>query len=214
MDVLSYDGDPLKQARRLGADYCTTRWDGGDYIQRGGNVLAVLQDSRNRRVSLVRWGWEFAGQMVGHGPVAALSQRPLSLGWPKHRCLVMAESWGLSHGFGAPPTVVYPFGRGWPFAIGALWSTYEIEGMKCGCVVLLTVPACKEIKHLQKEQPVLVIDDHVDRWLDPKATIRDLRPVMASHMFYSAYHYTPDLDQWLMGNQRAKEAREGRGWIL
>jgi len=213
MDLLCYDGEPQGHARRIGADYCTTRWDGGHYIPHGGNVLSVFQDSRNRRVSLVRWGWEHAGRLLAHGPASALSQRPLSLAWPKHRCLVLAESWGIGNGSGAPPTVVFPFGKGYPFAIGGLWSTCEIAGVTCGCVVILTVPACKELRHLQKEQPVVVIDEHIDRWLDPGATVRDLRPVMASHMFYSAHHYLPDVDQWLKGNQRAKEDRERRGWI-
>lgn len=208
MDWIGYSQPELAHARRLGATYCTTEWGsrGGSLVAPGGRVLAVVQDSKARRVTLAKWGWAFAGRTVLHGPKTALSQRPLSESWPRRRCLVLSDRW--AHGLGGPPTFVFPFGRNHGFAIAALWMPSELDGKQVVSVVLLTVPACKELRHIAPEQPAIVLLDHIDCWLDPASTLRDLKMVLASHMLYEAQRFTPDVDDWLKAEKASRETSE------
>lgn len=204
MQALGLTVPELDVARRYGAELVTTQWMARNFLVRPGeDVVAVVQGQAQRRAILARWGWSWAGQSIAHGPVAALSQAPLSAAWPRHRCLVLADRWALQAS-GMPPTSVYPFGQQRAFAIAALWVAVPIDDKSRAAVVLLTVPACSEVRPLAPEQPAIVIDDHVDLWLDPATPLKALRPVLASHLLYEVRHHTPDHEAWLAEQRRSR----------
>ncbi len=161
-------------------------------------ALVVFQDRLNRRVAVARWGWEHAGRLVAHGPREALSQRPLSVAWPRHRCAVMVTAWMHANGSGLLPTIVQPFyGRGSTATLAALWMTTTGEdGKPLAAVVVLTVPACKELIEVNARQPAILPREHIDRWLDEATPLHALKRLLVSHMLYEAKHYQPEVKEW------------------
>ncbi|MBA3686234.1 MAG: SOS response-associated peptidase family protein [Planctomycetes bacterium] len=210
MDALANTADLLVQAGEVGAAYAVVGWRPRAYIRPGGAVLAVFHDQRTRRVGCARWGWDGTGPgprtgpLLAHGPCEALARPPLSAGFPRRRCLVLATAWMQGR---APvlPTIVQPLGAGVPFAVAALWSPIAIDGRATAAVVLLTVPACSELRAVAQRQLAVVPREHLDQWLDGCTPQPALRRLLVSHQFYEAYHHQPDPGAWRRLTQAADD---------
>jgi putative SOS response-associated peptidase YedK len=210
MDALAYTAQEFSHARRLGADTCTTHWQRRPYHRPGDAVLAVFQEPGQRRLALARWGWEEGGLLLAHAPAAMVDQGSLAPAWPTRRCLVLATAW--LH-FPVPeglPVVIEPFGPGQPFALAALWSPITVQGLTRAAVCLLTVPSCRELRTLHGEQPVVVVTERMDAWLDPTTPTQALVHLMAHHLRYVAQHSMPDPSAWDHGQLRTTRAPTAR----
>jgi putative SOS response-associated peptidase YedK len=150
----------------------------------------VAQDSRGRRMGLLRWGlvpsWArdpATGSRLINARSETVAEKPaFRQAFRARRCLVPADGF-----FEWKQEVESPTGKGskqpyWihlatrePFAFAGLWERWAPpKGDPLHSFTILTMEATEAIREIHPRMPVILPPGAWDRWLDPNASTEDL----------------------------------------
>jgi putative SOS response-associated peptidase YedK len=145
--------------------------------------LAVVEDSRGRRIEPLRWGlvpsWA-KDREVGFRMINARAETVLErpayrtlVGRSKHRCLVLADGW---YEWQKPEDSKQPrqpmhfsLADGRPFCFAGLWTRWTSpEGTVVPSCTIVTCPANELARPIHDRMPVVLGDAEAwEAWLDP-----------------------------------------------
>jgi len=151
----------------------------------------VAQDSRGRRMGLLRWGlvpsWAddpSLGSRLINARSETVEEKPaFRSAFRKRRCLVLADGfyeWKKA-GEGKTPYWIHAPEKE-PMAFAGLWERWEPrEGAPLFSFTILTRDAAPEIAGIHPRMPVVLPKEERDTWLAPEAGTEALQDLLSRH---------------------------------
>lgn len=154
-------------------------------------VVRVAADGDRELVGL-RWGlipfWakdpKIGNRMINARSETVAEKPAFRQAYRKRRCLVLADGfyeWQKTPGAKTPWYISLAGGA--PFAMAGLWESWrdktqgdEAEPVQT-CSIITTSPN-ELMARLHNRMPAILLDDAVDRWLDPAAEPASLAPLL------------------------------------
>lgn len=195
------DSDPFEMSERFQVHATMPRWRKSWNIAAGNEVPVVIQDS-TRRLGTMRWGWHrdaHRGGPILTGRAEDAATKPLLRpAMQRRRCLIAATGWyewtdecGVRVPYAIKPCLQV-------FPIAGLWESVpsSVDGHPVGHVVMLTVPASEQVRAIHPRMPAVLLDEHVDQWLDPASSLRVVRSLLTTFLFIhlQAYRVSSEID--------------------
>lgn len=159
-------------------------------------VPVVAQDTRGRRMGLLRWGlvprWAkdpSIGSRLINARSETVGEKPAFRGaFRGRRCLVPADGFfewkkegGAGPKEGKTPYWIHP-GDGEPMAFAGLWEKWEPEsGPPLHTFTILTTLAVPAIHHIHPRMPVILTRENWEDWMDPGTDPQTLGPLLAPY---------------------------------
>lgn len=154
----------------------------------------VAQDSKGRRMGLLRWGlvpsWAkdlAIGSRMINARAETVAEKPaFRSAFRKRRCVIPADGffeWKKDEGGegkgGAKTPYWIHFPRQRVFAMAGLWEVWRpANSDPVYTFTILTAEAIPSIREIHHRMPVILDPDGVDRWLDPGSEASDLTPLL------------------------------------
>lgn len=150
-------------------------------IAPGSNVMAVVNDGRENRLGLLRWGlippWaddEKIGYKLINARAESLSTRAsFRSAYQKKRCLILADSfyeWKRDTSFRKTKQPIrFQLRTGELFAMAGLWESWQNpDGRKVFSCTIITTEANPLMAPIHQRMPVILHKEDEADWLDPK----------------------------------------------
>ena len=151
-------------------------------------VPVVRNDDGNRRLGIMRWGWEkqWAKQTIINATAEKVpTSRVFKKAFHERRCLVPADGfyeWKTEDGVKQPYRIVV--GNGDPFAMAGIWENWTsdkdgkdfAEGDVLETFTIVTTTPNEAVKRLHDRMPVILPPDLWSDWLDGSADETVLQP--------------------------------------
>ena len=148
------------------------------------NVEAIVRVGDDLRLGPMRWGFEGAGQ-ASQKPINARAEsvagsKMFGEAFRRRRCLVVADGfyeWRKQDRITTPYFIHLRSRR--PFGLAGIWSSrINPDGRKVATCAILTCPPNQLMAGIHNRMPVIVDPANRSRWLDPEASVVDLRSLL------------------------------------
>ena len=166
-------------------------------VSPGQDVITIINDGAKNRVGTLRWGLvpsfakdEKIGYQMINAKAETLHSKPSFLpSFTSKRCVILADSfyeWKRNEKTKQPVRILKKDEKLFPMA--GLWSTFtKDDGSKLHTCTIITTEANELMKDIHERMPVILDDDSLKTWLNPRVTnlyelSKLLRPYDAKQM--------------------------------
>lgn len=181
--------DEIEILEEFGMDRGIENYHPSYNIAPGQDVLAIINDGKEKRAGYLRWGLVPAwanDEKVGYKMINARSEtaheKPSFKNlMARKRCLVVADSfyeWKVTEE-GKQPKRIHLTDRKL-FAFAGLWDKWNHEGKSLFTCTILTREANPFMQDIHKRMPIILPKDLEDKWIEPET----FNPVEAKEFLF------------------------------
>lgn len=146
----------------------------------GQDVITIIHDGQKHRIGTLKWGFvppfakdeKIAYHMI-NAKAETLHEKPSFLpSFQTKRCVILADSfyeWKKEDNLKQPMRILMH--NKTIFAMAGLWTTYiKPNGEKLFTTTIITTKANELMKDIHERMPVILNEDAIKVWLNPKET--------------------------------------------